>query len=893
MTITEQDWKDYRVGISTLTNIDDIIARRREFLKKSGEPSVPEGTGKKRYMVVCSNGQDWKSIHELLIKDGTLDDNIPSNSCECCDESKLIDRIGYYLLTDVEVEDIKKHPKVLDVNIDQSYYKATYGGIDFEKGLTNRYGSSVNNNRELDFTNQDTWYINTGLTNGSTGTGYCSVEFITPWVSTGTARLYSDDFPTSIADETIIIFYFERNGKEDRKFSFKYDNSSTSLTSAPNSGEVRFNNSNLSSATGVVWSNTDLDGNNFLTTGYDYYGTNNGGYESGTRVSIGTFKSSLSSLSKSGYSLLRCTQKNDPWSGSSKTTTITSDIPKRSTGKDVDIIVVDTSIWFGHVEFVKTGVGEPDDYIGGNALDPNGKCGVLDLYLDAPYYLDPEFFNADQTNRTEIRWDGTRVPKESVALEWWGNNSTTYRSARFCSGGDDDWGTITIPVLAIFYTRGALEGTHNAYPSENSNSHGTAVCSIAFGKTLGWAYNANKWSFGYLEDSLLVPDAEDMFKMLKVFHKYKPNNSTYGTKNPTITNHSWGSSYYINSTNATHYFWRTPGNGTSGSGDIGSITRGEGGYIIQSPKYLENLNSNSVNPYMEPWIKLTHSRQVAAKAAIDEGVIIVAAAGNNNQKSVKSTHPDYNNYFGDANNVTATTALDSESNGTSAFICRLSFPCSAGEFEDTDSSSSTYGEIVNPSFAAASLDDIGKSNTQESKADYAYSGNAVDLYMPGSNVLTASLNGAPNMLSDRIEEIVGRWTYYRNDNIYTITVDGTSKTSTLNFNRSYFGSSFAAPTACGLLATKLEDKRSWGWKDLKDWISTSISPQSSSEFYVGSEGTSANDSNFDDVYSLQGGSPMILYDAPLLGLTPSDSLLYIGECTGLTLSGDGLTLLNI
>ena len=882
MSITEQEFKDYKVGISTLTNPQEIINRRREFLKKSGAPSVPEGTGKKRYMVVCSNGEDWKSIHEVLIKDGTLEDNIPSDSCECCDESELIDRIGYYLLTDAEVEDIKKHPKVLDVNIDESYYRATYGGDCFEKelllnyGVTDRYGSPVNHNRELTFTNQDTWYINIGLINGTTGTGYAAASFTTAHEVTQT---YSANFPTSIPDGTIITFLFERTSKDDRKFRFRYDNSSTSITSAPSSGEVRFNNSNLSSATGVAWSNTDLDGNNFRTTGYNYYGTAYGGYSNGTTVCIGTFNSPSSTLSKSGHTLLRCTQKNDPWSGSSKSTTITSNTPKRSTGKDVDIIVFDSGTWFGHVEFVKTGVGEPDDYIGGNALDPNGKCGVLSLYLDAPYYLDPEFFNADQTNRTEIRWDGTRVPTQTAALNWW-QGIGSVRSARFLSGGDDFFGYISVPSMAFTsygYTRPFIQGSHSAYPSQQFNSHGTAVSSLIFGKTLGMAYNANKWVHGHLEDDLIVPSNEDAFKMLKIFHKYKPNNSNHGNKNPTITNHSWGSGYNLTSTNATHYFWRTPGNGTAGSGEIGSIVY-DADNKITSPKYLKN---NYYNPHIEPWFKSTHSRQVAAKSAIDEGVIVVAAAGNNNQKCVKSTHPDYNNYFGNANNVTATTALDSQASDASAFINRLSFPCSAGEFEDTDSSSPTYGEIVNPSFAAAATSDIGKSNTQESKIYYSYSGNAVDFYAPGHNTLTATLRDAPNSNADKSN--VARpnsWaitkTYYRNDSTYTITVNGTNLTSTLNFNQGYSGSSFASPTACGLLATKLEHRRSWGWKELKNWVSNNVSAQSSSQFYVGNEGTTANDSDFDDQYSLHGGSPKVLYDAPLDGNTSAGTLNVTG-----------------
>ena len=43
-----------------------------------------------------------------------------------------------------------------------------------------------------------------------------------------------------------------------------------------------------------------------------------------------------------------------------------------------------------------------------------GTCDLLDLTLDAPYYLDPDFFDANPLSRLMERWDGTTVPTESL-----------------------------------------------------------------------------------------------------------------------------------------------------------------------------------------------------------------------------------------------------------------------------------------------------------------------------------------------------------------------------------------------------------------------------------------------------------------------------------------------
>ena len=53
----------------------------------------------------------------------------------------------------------------------------------------------------------------------------------------------------------------------------------------------------------------------------------------------------------------------------------------------------------------------------------------------------------------------------------------------------------------------------------------------------------------------------------------------------------------------------------------------------------------------------------------------------------------------------------------------------------------------------------------------------------------------------------------------------------------------------------------------------------------------SDDSNWDSQRNLQGGERKILWDADYPPLLSSDILLHIGNCKGLTLSGNGLSLI--
>lgn len=338
-----------------------------------------------------------------------------------------------------------------------------------------------------------------------------------------------------------------------------------------------------------------------------------------------------------GYQLLRTTRENGPkakrdlWA--SDTTVSSSNIKKYGTGKDVDIVCMDNGTWIGHVEFINntSASNSPQDYIGGNVLPGNGICDVLDLVLDGPYYIDPFWFNSAPGSRLTTRWDGTTVPTDSAARNWWQN--ITNRSEEFQS-----YGTVNIPST---YTRLRSGGDYKTQPS--SGTHGTQCASQIYGRTHGWAYNANKWmidgySTNYGLGLTLVWDVQ------KIFHLAKPINPKYGTKDPTLSSNSWG---YRASINSSGYAYHRTGGATQYTSDS------------NKPQFMRYVGDVGDWSRMKSEFR-DSSIVTSAKEMVDAGVITVVAAGNSNQKQTRWDHPDYDNYwhtsstghFGDSINVT-------------------------------------------------------------------------------------------------------------------------------------------------------------------------------------------------------------------------------------------------
>ena len=585
-------------------------------------------------------------------------------------------------------------------------------------------------------------------------------------------------------------------------------------------------------------------------------------------------------LSRTDAAIYRHQQKDNPWRSIDDTSILVDNPEYNGDGTGIDLVVCDSGAWYGHIEFIKTGVGEPTNFIGTNVLKSEfassattGVCGVLDIVLDGPYYLDPDFFEASPSTRLTTRWDGTKVPVETVARNWWRFNSTSYRSSKYVSGtatGNADFGNVWVNTLQ---SRARTNGT-NTNTNTNGGTHGTPCMSLAYGKTHGWAFNANKWHMN-INSGLGAQTTSNCFKILKIFHQNKPNNPILGTKDPTMTSHSWGTvgslSTIDGSTTGYHYF-RKDGTG-SGSNAGTSYTNSN------EPAWLNNFDT--ARTYVAH-LAQSYSDVIAAKDAIDAGVILFAASGNCNQKQVLDGHPDYDNYETNvSSSTTLTTALTDINrlyyNGTwisnlgrTAMINRPGFPAQAGMYTDGN------GKDVYPSF------NIGILNHDlyygmEYKASMSNMGESIDCWCSSSSVIAAKDPNNSYTYYNRYDA------YYRIDSNYDIVTSGGTQ-SDESETQLFGGTSVAAPVVCGLVATVLQHHRDWTWVDIKNWLKNEIkNPVATTGSTIDSgafwsqyaEATTATDSKWNSNFNVHDDSKR--------------KVIYMQRSGGLNISG----LLNI
>lgn len=535
---------------------------------------------------------------------------------------------------------------------------------------------------------------------------------------------------------------------------------------------------------------------------------------------------------RAGYQLLRTAQYSNPWAGNAGQV-LANTIPNgTNTGTDVDLIVGDEGCWFGHVEFQSNSSGGgPADYVGGNPLPGNGTCDLLDVVLEGPYYIDPQWFDANPGTRLTTRWDGTIVPVESVARAWW--TTASQRSAQFAGAG-----TVAVPAS---YTRANCNGTNLAKTPGIEGQHGTACSGLAYGRTYGWAYNANKWVIDAYGGYGFGFNLDLYFDVVKIFHQNKPINPAYGTRDPTVCSNSWGYRATIPSTG--RYYFRQ---GTSGSGSVAYSGK---------PAFLTYLGSagdlGRAKGEMVPNF-LTE----AGDELIASGVIFVVAAGNSNQKQVSSSSADYNNYWSGSTAVPLTSATHTEFNATCYnTTSRRGFPQQLGKYTSDD-------QVIYPAINIGALDDAYTAGGLERKVNYSDMGNEIDCYLPADGTLTSNQSYTPQ--------------YARYD-----TYPGAGVTS---FDCGFGGTSAACPVAAGLIATAMQTNRSWTWSDVRTWLQ-SMTEQSASTFYQGPDPSTAGSADWADLNSLMGGVRRVAYNNVVL----PTNIVQMGGA-GLVISGTGISL---
>lgn len=156
---------------------------------------------------------------------------------------------------------------------------------------------------------------------------------------------------------------------------------------------------------------------------------------------------------------------------------------------------------------------------------------------------------------------------------------------------------------------------------------------------------------------------------------------------------------------------------------------------------------------------------------------------------------------------------------------------------------------------------------------------------------TSGTLGSPNMVYEAV--------FYENAaSQIDIHVGVNARISSLAltpYDGKFSGTSSACPVATGMIATKLQYNRNWTWQDVRTWLRNTVGDADTNQFDTGVESTSATDSNWANVNSLEGGRPIVIWDAltgsePLepTAITANEAPFLSGD--GLKLNGDGLKI---
>lgn len=284
-----------------------------------------------------------------------------------------------------------------------------------------------------------------------------------------------------------------------------------------------------------------------------------------------------------------------------------------------------------------------------------------------------------------------------------------------------------------WYTASGLSGTQSPNHYRDFDGHGTHVAGIAAGITYGWAKGANIYSVKVngLEgsgDSGTGISVTDCFDVIKLWHRNKPIDPVTGVKRPTIVNMSWG--YFSTFTNINGGVYRgSPWTGSMRRTDFGMIGANDGSGIFNFDVRVGSVDSD-------------------VQELIDEGVHVCIAAGNSFQKIDTPSGLDYNNYF---LNVS-----------TPVYYHRGGSPNSSN------------------AIVVGSTDSTVFDSAREQKSIFSNCGPGVDLYAPGSNIMSCTSNTVTGFTTAP---------YFRNSSFRQMNISGTS---------------MAAPQVCGYGAALLQ-----------------------------------------------------------------------------------------
>jgi len=342
-----------------------------------------------------------------------------------------------------------------------------------------------------------------------------------------------------------------------------------------------------------------------------------------------------------------------------------------------------------------------------------------------------------------------------------------------------DWGS---------YSGGAF--TQNANHYRDLDGHGTHCAGIAAGKTYGWAKGARIYSVKVngLEGS---GDSGTGISVTYAFDVIKNWHASKAGSRPTVVNMSWGYLSFYNTVSSVTY---------RGTNYTDTNTTGNAAYR-QSTYGIRNI-SGAAYGYNYICNTRIDSVDVDVQELLDAGVVVCVAAGNRSFKIDKIGGTDYNN----------TISTDT---GTK-YIHRGSSP--------HDDDALTVGNV----------DRVPFSSTLDQKSTSSETGPGVDIWAPGTNIMSACSTTTRFSAQN----------YYNNASYRQVNISGTS---------------MASPQVAGVAALVLQQNPTWTPAQVK----TSLLAKATATIY-----TTGLSNDWSDTRSLQGGTQAFLYaDYDLIGIT--------------------------
>jgi len=272
-------------------------------------------------------------------------------------------------------------------------------------------------------------------------------------------------------------------------------------------------------------------------------------------------------------------------------TTIDADSQYSLTGKNVDVVIMDTGVRWDHPDFLKRGV---------SSFSTKADTRVRDILIHGA---------------------------EEYGINWTAQGLTPPGSGS----------------LANYTEANVLSSS-----SFNGSWHGSHVAGTAAGNQFGAAFEANIWTIACVDRSDVGwSEPSDGFDYIKVWHKNKPINPETGLRNPTVVNCSWGTRQFILNTDAYNVSFRgtsyTKTNVDSSASNVPAV------YYLSHPR---NAFGIELTQYYQ-WTTRRTTGQTEADELVNDAdcqnVVLVCSAGNSNGKQEVKDGTDHGNQFTSGN----------------------------------------------------------------------------------------------------------------------------------------------------------------------------------------------------------------------------------------------------